>query len=129
MNSLQDARYISFATWRRNGNEVRTPVWFAAINFNTFYCFSAADAGKVKRLRHSDRSRVATCNAGGGNIGKWTESKAYLVSNPEEIQQAYTLLKQKYGLQMAITNLLSWMSGRINNREVIRIELGTSSEG
>lgn len=128
MNALQDARYISFATWRLNGNEVRTPVWFAAQDLNTLYCFSAANAGKVKRLRNSNRSRVATCDARGGNLGGWVNSAAYLVSNIEEIERAYGLLKRKYGLQMAITNLLSWMSGKIKNRKVIRIELG-SNEG
>ena len=128
MKSLQHARYINFATWRKNGKEVRTPVWFAATNTNTFYCFSAASAGKVKRLRHSNRSRIATCDARGGNLGDWVDSRAYLVSNKQEIEGAYNLLKHKYGLQMTITNLFSWLSGKINNREVIRIELGSSGE-
>ena len=123
MKPLQHARYINFATWRKSGHEVRTPVWFAADNTNTLYCFSAANAGKVKRLRHSNRSRIATCDARGGHLGDWIDSRAYLVSNDQEIDQAYQLLKLKYGLQMAITNLFSWLSGRINNREVIRIEL------
>ena len=125
MKPLQNARYISFATWRKNGNEVRTPVWFAANNMNTLYCFSAANAGKVKRLRHSNRSRIATCDARGGSLGDWVDSRAFLVSNVQEIHQAYQLLKYKYGLQMTITNLFSWLGGRINNREVIRIELGS----
>lgn len=128
MKSLQNARYINFATWRKNGKEVRTPVWFAATNTNTFYCFSAANAGKVKRLRNSNRSRIATCDARGGNLGDWVDSSAHIVSNVQEIEAAYNLLKHKYGLQMTITNLFSWLSGRINNREVIRIELGSSSE-
>ena len=128
MKPLQHARYINFATWRKNGNEVRTPVWFAANNENALYCFSAANAGKVKRLRHSNRSRIATCDAHGRNLGDWVDSRAYLVSNMQEIDQAYQLLRHKYGLQMAITNLFSWLSGRINNREVIRIELGSMDE-
>jgi PPOX class probable F420-dependent enzyme len=129
MKSLQHVRYINFATWRKNGEAVRTPVWFAATNSNTLYCFSAANAGKVKRLRHSNRSRIATCDARGGNLGVWVDSRAYLVSNRQEIDQAYESLKHKYGLQLTITNLFSWLSGRINNREVIRIELGSSDEG
>jgi len=128
MKPLQHARYINFATWRKNGNEVRTPVWFAANNENTLYCFSAANAGKVKRLRHSNRSRIATCDARGGNPGDWVDSRAYLVSDTQEINLAYRLLRHKYGLQLAITNLFSWLSGRINNREVIRIELGSMNE-
>lgn len=125
---LEQARYISLATWRKNGAEVRTPVWFAKGSGSSLYCFSAANAGKVKRLRHASRSRIATCDFRGGGLGDWINSEAYLVSDSEEIDEAYRLLKQKYGLQMAITNWFSWLSGRINNREVIRIELRPAIE-
>jgi len=130
MKSLTNARYISLATWRRNGKEVRTPVWFAATNEDTFFCFSAASAGKVKRLRHSSRARVTSCDARGGNLGEWLDAKAYLVSDDQvEINRTYTLLKEKYGIQMLITNVMSWLSGRINNRIVIRIELEVADDG
>ncbi|MBQ73807.1 MAG: PPOX class F420-dependent enzyme [Gammaproteobacteria bacterium] len=124
MESLKNARYTSLSTWRRNGNEVSTPVWFAAASDTTFFCFSAADAGKVKRLRNSPRARVASCDARGGKLGEWHDAKAYLVTDDsDQTGQAYALLKQKYGIQMSITNLMSRLSGRINNRAVIRIEL------
>jgi uncharacterized protein len=123
MESLTDSRYISLATWRRSGKEVRTPVWFASTGTDTLVCFSAADAGKVKRLRHSSRSRIASCNARGGNLGDWCETRSFLVSDKAEANRAYDLLKEKYGMQMAMTNLLSWLGGRINHRVVIRIEL------
>jgi hypothetical protein len=42
---LADANYFSLATFRKNGNAVATPVWFAPAG-NTFYVFSAGDAGK-----------------------------------------------------------------------------------
>ena len=37
---LADADYFSLATFRRNGNAVPTPVWFAPAG-DTFYVFSA----------------------------------------------------------------------------------------
>ncbi len=124
MKSLTDARYISLATWRRSGKEVRTPVWFAAASENTFFSFSAAGAGKVKRLRNSSRARIASCDARGGNLGEWHEASACLVIDDQvEITRAYSLLMEKYGIQMLLTNVMSWLSGRINNRVVIRIEL------
>ncbi len=124
MKSLADARYIILVTWRRSGNEVRTPVWFAANSEKSFFCFSAAGAGKVKRLRNSSRARIASCDARGGNLGEWLEAKACLVNDDQvEITLAYSLLMEKYGIQMLLTNLMSWLGGRINNRVVIRIEL------
>ncbi len=124
MKSLRNTPYISLSTWRRNGKEVSTPVWFAASSDTTFFCFSAADAGKVKRLRNSPSAKVASCDARGGKLGDWHEAKAFLVTDDsKQIDQAYTLLKKKYGIQMSITNLMSRLGGRINNRTVIRIEL------
>jgi len=49
---------LSLATFRKSGAEVATPVWFAASDGN-LYVFTAGDSGKVKRLRHTARARVA----------------------------------------------------------------------
>ena len=45
---LGDARYISVATFRRSGAEVKTPVWFAGAG-DWIHVFTAGDSGKVKR--------------------------------------------------------------------------------
>ena len=45
-----NARYISFRTFRRSGIAVDTPVWFASIDPDSHYLFSAAGAGKVNKL-------------------------------------------------------------------------------
>ena len=42
--------YVCLATYRRDGREVRTPVWIAAEG-GVFYVFSAPEVGKVKRIR------------------------------------------------------------------------------
>jgi uncharacterized protein len=52
------AKYVSLATYRRNGVEVRTPVWIARAA-DRYYIFSAGDAGKVKRIRATPRVRMA----------------------------------------------------------------------
>ena len=68
---MDDHRYVCLATVRRNGVEVKTPVWFAAVG-EKLYVFTAGEAGKVKRLRHSPRyasppaMREGECRAPGG---------------------------------------------------------------
>ena len=42
---LGDAQYVSLATYRRDGREVRTPVWVAG-DAGRLYVFSEAAAGK-----------------------------------------------------------------------------------
>ena len=123
MSELTDAKYLSLATWRKNGKEVRTPVWFAATTERVFYCFSAKGAGKVKRLRNSSRAAVASCDSRGGGLGEWRSAEAYIVSDSGEETNAYGLLREKYGWQIRVTDFFSRLTGRINNRTVIRIEL------
>lgn len=123
MSALTDARYLSLATWRRDGREVRTPVWFAAANDGILYIFSAGEAGKVKRLRARRRAAVASCDLRGGNLGEWVPARGYLVEDAEEIDRAYSLLRRKYGIQMILTNFFSWIGRRIDKRALIRIEL------
>lgn len=119
---IADTPYISLRTFRRSGDPVDTPVWFATQSPTVHYVFSAADAGKVKRLRHTRRVSVASCDMRGGSVGAWHDCTAVLIDDQAEQQQAYALLTKKYGWQMRLTNFFSRLTGRINNRAVIRID-------
>ena len=68
IGDLERHRYMSLATFRRSGAEVATPVWFAAAD-GKLYVFTAEQSGKVKRLRHSSRARVAPSDARGRVLG------------------------------------------------------------
>jgi len=120
--ALDDAQYFSFATFRKNGKEVATPVWFAGAR-DTFYVFSAGDAGKVKRIRASSRARVAPCDGRGKVLGEWHDAAARLVTEPEEVRVAYAALRRKYGLLMMMTDFFSRLTGRYRRRQLIAVTL------
>jgi PPOX class probable F420-dependent enzyme len=122
MQALSAERYMSLATFRRNGAAVETPVWFAETE-GKLYVFSASDSGKVKRLRHSPRARVAACNARGRIDGAWIDARARIVAGPAVIDAAYAALRAKYGWQMQLTDLLSRLTGRYAGRAILEIEL------
>ena len=115
------APYLSLATFRRNGAEVATPVWFAARG-GDLYVFSAGDAGKVKRLRNSTRARIALCNMRGGILGPWRDAQAFIVTDAAEQRAAHAALLDKYGWQMRLLDVFSSLGGRIGKRTFIRIE-------
>lgn len=119
---LDRHRYINLATFRLKGAEVATPVWFAAAD-GKLYVFTAEQSGKVKRLRHSQRARVAPSDARGRVRGEWREATARIVSEPRAIERAHAALQAKYGWQMRLTNLLSRLTGRINQRAWLEIQL------
>jgi PPOX class probable F420-dependent enzyme len=120
--ALDRYRYLSLATYRANGTEVATPVWFAAVD-DAFYVFTAGESGKVKRLRRSSRARVAPCDARGAVLGAWRDVTARLVGDAASIARAQHALRLKYGWQKQVLDLFARLTGRIRRRAWIAIEL------
>jgi len=117
---LDRHRYLSLATFRRDGREVATPVWFAASG-GKLYVFSAGDAGKIKRLRHSSRARVAPCDARGGLRGEWQAAAARIVTDGDLIAQGRAAFLAKYGWQLRIFDFFAGLAGRVARRAWIEI--------
>jgi PPOX class probable F420-dependent enzyme len=118
-------KYVSLATFRRNGVEVKTPVWIAKVA-GRYYVFSAGDAGKVKRIRATPRVRLAPCDVRGTVRGPWIEARARIVLDPALIIEVRRALRSKYGLAMRLTDVIATMTGRIRRRAYIEIELADS---
>jgi PPOX class probable F420-dependent enzyme len=99
------AKYFNLETFRKNGTGVRTPVWFAqsgdssAPGRATFYIYSEAEAGKVKRVRNNPKVRIAPCNFRGNLRGAWVEGRARLCTN-DEVARGQELLRRKYWLKI-----------------------------
>lgn len=119
-STLDGHRYMSLATFRRNGAEVRTPVWFAAAD-RKLYVFTAGESGKVKRLRHSPRARIAPSDARGHVHGEWRNANARIITEPRAVERAHAALRSKYGWQLQLADLLARLTGRINRRAWIEI--------
>jgi PPOX class probable F420-dependent enzyme len=114
--------YVSLATYRRNGVEVKTPVWIAKVA-ELYYIFSEGDAGKVKRIRATPRVRLAACDVRGNVRSLWIEARAKVVLDPALIVEIQRAMRGKYGLIMRITDLMAAMTGRMRRRAYIEIEL------
>jgi uncharacterized protein len=102
-------KYMSLETFRKNGQGVKTPVWFVRHN-DALYVYTEADSGKVKRLRNNPRVRVAICNMRGGVKGPWLDATASLVDGDERVA-ADKLLDRKY-LSKVIFKVFSRFSRR-----------------
>lgn len=122
IKQLEAGKYVSFATLKRSGDYVATPVWFAPLN-GYYYLFSAGDAGKVKRLRNFSEARLAPCTVSGKLKGEFMDTQAYLLESPEDIDTALNALHKKYGLSMKITDFLSGLMGKKDKRAYIRVEI------
>jgi PPOX class probable F420-dependent enzyme len=96
-DALTDEEYALVVTFRRSGEPMPTPVWFA-LRDGLVYLESLADAGKVKRLRHDPRVRVAPCTVRGKPKGPFTDGLGRILSVAEE-PNAEAALDRHYGLR------------------------------
>jgi PPOX class probable F420-dependent enzyme len=92
---------ITLTTFRKTGQAVTTPVWFAE-RLGTIYVGTHADAGKLKRLRHTARVTLAPCTYTGKVTGSVSEGNARILTESEESTAASAALAKKYGLMRSL---------------------------
>jgi len=119
---LEREAYFSLETFKRNGDGVKTPVWFAECD-GRYYVFTEAKAWKVKRLGRNERVRVAACGVQGKVHGSWFEGRGRVVDDSAILDAAYGALQKKYGWQITLLNFMSRLFGRIDGRAMLELEL------
>ncbi|HYL61205.1 MAG TPA: PPOX class F420-dependent oxidoreductase [Candidatus Methylomirabilis sp.] len=100
--AFRDQKYLNLETFKKSGEGVKTPVWFAAdpnadlaTNEARLFVYTIGNTGKVKRIRNNGRVRIAPCTARGRVLGEWAEAHAEIVSE-EEAKRGTALLNKKY---------------------------------
>jgi len=106
-------QYLNLETFRKNGNWVKTPVWFVE-DGGTLFVRTDATSGKVKRIRNYQQVHIAPCKMDGALLGDWIEASARQVSDPEIDRKVDRLLGKKYGLMKSLFSLASSIQGRKN---------------
>ena len=95
-------KYLNLETFKKNGDGVKTPVWFAAdptasldSSGAKIYTYTIGVSGKVKRVRNNPRVKIAPCDMRGRVLGEWVEARAEIISG-EEAAHGMELLNKKY---------------------------------
>ena len=95
-------KYLNIETFKKSGEGVKTPVWFAedpSASLDStearLYVYTVGVSGKVKRIRNNGRVRIAPCNASGGLRGEWVDARAEIVTGTEA-EHGMQLLNKKY---------------------------------
>jgi hypothetical protein len=97
LHEFKDQPYLNLETYRRSGEALRTPVWFVR-HADRLYIRTVAGSGKVKRVRHEPRVRVALCQVNGDLTGEWAEAWAREVPGDAALEALVDrLLDEKYG--------------------------------
>jgi uncharacterized protein len=97
--AFEGQKYLSLETFRKNGEGVRTPVWFAAEKDGgtgpVLYIYTIGETGKVKRIRNNPRVRIAPCDMRGNVTGEFVEARVEILSGVAAAH-ATQLLNRKY---------------------------------
>lgn len=113
-------QYANLTTFRKSGDGVVTPVWFA-LDGGKAYVMTVMDSGKVKRIRNNGRVQLTPSTQSGRAIGPTVEGMARILP-PEEVTKAKHALDDKYGLFKAFFDFFMTLRGT----ERAWIEIGPS---
>ena len=122
---LGDEAYVSLASFRRDGREVRTAVWIAR-DGDDLVVYTNGRSGKVKRIRRDGRVRLAACDARGGLRGEWSEGRARLRDDAAARDRGLAAIRRKYGWQAGLVLWGARLFGRYPQRAVIEIRLASA---
>ncbi len=88
--------YLSLKTYRKNGDELPTPVWFVREG-DMFYVRTLAGSGKVKRIYNNPKVEIMPCGQMGELLGTWVPAQAHEVLDEEVVSRVNSLVTAKYG--------------------------------
>jgi hypothetical protein len=114
-------QYLNLETFRKNGQSVKTPVWFAQ-DGETLRIWTQADSGKAKRIHRDGNVRIVPSTASGEPVSEWVKATATVLDEAEEINKTVRLLRKKYGIMFNVFGTL----GRLRNAKYITIEVKLS---
>jgi PPOX class probable F420-dependent enzyme len=116
--TLREQKYISLETFKKNGDGVKTPVWFAADpaadlsgDGARLYMYTIGNTGKVKRIRNNPHVKIAPCTYKGELLGEWSDAKAEIITG-DIASQAMKLLNKKYFPLKQILSFFAFFSRR-----------------
>ena len=93
---IHGQRYLSLASFRKNGAAGYTPVWFAE-NDGKLYLMTSSKSGKYKRVRNNPKVRIAPRTMRGKITGPEFPATARIMQ-PDEFKRARRLINAKYWL-------------------------------
>ena len=125
---LDNAKYVSFVTYKKDGSPVATPVW--VVPFDGGYAFTAdPDSFKIKRLRNDARATLTVCNMRGKIAdGAIVHLGAAVVLDEDDAEDVAKLIRKKYSVGTKLLDVYSFIkklkgSGSTAGESAIKVTL------
>jgi uncharacterized protein len=105
-------KYLSVGSYKRDGTEVRTPVWFVQED-GSLLVETDGESGKVKLIRRNPVVRIAPCTASGRLHGQPVSALAELLP-AAETGRVEAMMAHKYRLDLVIIKPLRYAQSALH---------------
>ncbi|HKH12622.1 MAG TPA: PPOX class F420-dependent oxidoreductase [Rubrobacter sp.] len=123
-DALAGHRYVRLSTFRKSGQPVPTPVWFARVGDNLYFV-TGRKTGKAKRIRNNPDVMLAPSDFRGRPKGRDLRAVARLTDEPKG-GPAERALRSKYGWQYSV---FEFVEGRLGSADdLVFLELRPPAE-
>ena len=110
LERLTNEQYINLETFKKNGEGVKTPVWF--VIDKVIYVITRSKTGKVKRLKNNPKVRICPCSFNGTPKGEWITGTATRIEG-DEAKKAISLRNKKYGFKARLAGVFTKNKGNL----------------
>jgi PPOX class probable F420-dependent enzyme len=121
LSQFKQEKHIVIESYRKNGEPVRTTVWFVEDN-GILYVRTDNRTGKVKRIRRNSKVRIALSNARGTLKSDWIDATAHVRVGADN-EHIYSMLKKKYGIMWKAVRILQKFSRKQAKPIVLTIQV------
>jgi PPOX class probable F420-dependent enzyme len=121
LDRLGAGKYLLVTSRRRNGTPVATPVWVVR-DGDALGVWTAADSGKVKRIRRRADVLVGPCDVRGNPTGDQLPATAE-IADAATTARYRALIARKYGILGRLTLLGSRLRRGLDGTVGIRVTL------
>ena len=116
--SIADHKYVSFTTFKKNGDAVSCPVWIAPLGNGSAGFTTDATSGKVKRLRNNPKITLQACDMRGRVKADQpvVEATAIPVTGADA-ESVTAAIKKKYGFPVAVIGALAALRAFVTRKK------------
>jgi hypothetical protein len=119
LTQIKNSAHINIKTFRKNGTDSTTPVWFVEEN-DKFYICTPGSSFKVKRIRNNPKVQLAASDSRGNLKGNYIEGNARIMAL-DETDHIYKLFRKKYRM-FRLWNFFANL-GKNDNKKHIYLEI------
>ena len=123
---IQDERYVSLSTWKKDGSRKRTPVWIALLSEGWVGFTTGEKTWKVRRIQTNPSVELQPCNSKGQLVkdSKMLSGSARVVKLDEkEYKLIKKAIRKKYGIQDVLISFFGQFSKKYGDSCAVIISL------